>query len=77
MQKLKDLAAKAEKPEDLWAIHSYLNDQLRAIEEKYDYRYSQLIIVFGRLLREKWIEDQDLVGLSEDKLRTIAFIASC
>jgi hypothetical protein len=38
---------------------------------KYDYRYSQLNLVFGRLLREKWIDEEDLRGLGEDKLPAI------
>jgi len=53
MEKLKGLAITAEKPEDMWAINEYLTDQQKVIEGKYDYRYSQLIIVFGRLLRGK------------------------
>jgi len=76
MQKFKGLAAKAEYPEDIWAIHDFLTEQRRTIDYKYDYRYSQLIVVFGRLLRESWIEDKDLVGLSEEKLAAIRHIAS-
>ncbi len=41
MVKLKGLAANAENPEDLWAIHDYLAEQRRTIDGKYDYRYSQ------------------------------------
>lgn len=76
MAKLKDLAAKAVKPEDLWAVHDYLTEQRRSIDEKYDYRYSQLILVFSRLLREKWIEENDLQGLSDEKLQAIRYIVS-
>ena len=73
--KLKVLAAKAENSDDVWAIHDYLAEQRKAIDGKYDYRYSQLIVVFGRLLREKWIEDKDLDGLSAEKLHAIRHIA--
>ena len=76
MEKLKGLALTAEKPEDIWAIHDYLTDQRKVIDGKYDYRYSQLIIVFARLLAEKWIEDKDLEGLNEEKLQAIHHIAS-
>lgn len=76
MEKLKGLAVTAEKPEDIWAIHDYLTDQRKMIDGKYDYRYSQLIFVFGRLLMEKWIEDKDLEGLNEEKLQAIHHIAS-
>ena len=50
LRKLKYLSAKALHPEDVWAIHDYLSEQRKIIDEKYDYRYSQLIMVFGTLL---------------------------
>jgi hypothetical protein len=46
------------------------------IDAKYDYRYSQLIVVFGTLLREKWIDDKVLEGLGEEKLQAIRHIAA-
>lgn len=76
MATLKDLAAKAEKPEDMWAVNDYLTRQRRAIDEKYDYRYSQLVFVFARLLRENWIEETDLQGLGEEKLQAIQYMVS-
>lgn len=76
MAHFKAMAAKAENPEDLWAVHDYLGQQRRAIDEKYDFRYSQLILVFSRLLREKWLEASDLQGLSEEKLQAIQYIVS-
>jgi len=49
-----------------------LPDQRRKeIDLKYDYRYSQLDLVFGRLLREKWIDEEDLRTLGEEKLEAI------
>ena len=74
--KLKGLAKNAENPEDIWVIHDYLAGQRKIMDGKYDYRYSQLIVVFGRLLRERWLKDGDLDGLSEQKLQTIRHIAS-
>lgn len=76
LKQLKGRAAKAEAPEDIWAIQDYLAEQRRSIDEKYDYRYSQLIVVFGRLLRERWLEDKDIEGLAEEKLQHIRHIAS-
>lgn len=76
MANFKDMAAKAENPEDLWAVHDYLGKQRRAIDERYDFRYSQLILVFSRLLREKWLEASDLQGLREEKLQAIQYIVS-
>ena len=76
MATFKDMAAKVEKPEDLWAVHDYLTKQQRAIDEKYDYRYSQLIFVFARLLGDKWINEKDLLGLNAEKLQAIQNIVS-
>lgn len=64
-------AAQVENLDDIWAIHRYLTQQRRELDAKYDYRYSQLIVVFARLLREKWLEDKDLEGLRADKLEAI------
>jgi len=61
---------------DLWAIHDWLGSQRKAVDEKYDFRHSQLIFVFARLLREGMIGKQDLARLTEEKrrlIRTLAF----
>jgi hypothetical protein len=34
-----------------------------------------LILVFGRLLREGWIEVDDLEGLDEEKITKIKYVA--
>lgn len=76
MENLKRRAVQAENPEDIWAIHDYLTEHRRDIDGKYDYRYSQLVIVFGRLLKEKWLYENDIEGLGEEKLQAIRHIAS-
>ena len=76
LSKLKKLAASATTPQDMWAINDYLDRQRRDIDSKYDYRYSQLIFVFARLLRENWIEEEELHGLSAQKLAYIQCIAT-
>lgn len=76
LAKLKELAASAKTPQDMWEIEKYLTQQRRQIDSKYDYRYSQLIEVFGRLLREKWIEEKELKTLSAEKLAWIQRIAT-
>ena len=55
----------------VWALHDYLTQRRREIDEKYDFRFSQLTFVFARLIREGWITEADLAGLHEDKLETI------
>jgi len=48
----KDRAADVAKPDDMWLLEEYLRSRRRSIDEKYDYRYSQLLHVFGILVRE-------------------------
>jgi hypothetical protein len=76
LAEFKARAAAAGGPDEMWAIGSFLARRQRDIDQKYDYRYSQLIVVFGRLLRESRIQEEQLAGLSEDKLALIRRIAS-
>lgn len=69
-------AAAATTPDDMWAIAESLLDQRRDIERKYDFRYSQLLVVFGRLIKEKRVRSEDLRDFSDDKLSVIQRIAS-
>ena len=52
-----------------------LTERRKEIDRKYDYRYSQLRHVFGRLLYEKRLREEELHGLREDKLKSIRFLA--
>jgi len=74
--KFKEMAARAEKPDDMWAVESWLAQQRHGIDTKYDFRYSQLVIIFGTLLRESRVTEQQLEGLGEDKLSYIVRIAT-
>lgn len=53
----KDKAAHAKGPDDMWAVENWLSRQRREIDAKYDFRYSQRIVVFGKLLRENRITE--------------------
>lgn len=71
----KDRAAAITEPEDMWALEQYLRERRKEIDWKYDFRYSQLTRVFGQLLREGRIRDDQLVGLGEEKLNDIRRVA--
>lgn len=72
---LKVLAANISGPEGLWRIQDYLTNKRKEIDQKYDYRYSVLLMVFARLLREGWITEEDLKGLATDKVEKIKSIS--
>jgi len=76
MAEFKDKAARAKEFDDMWAVEGWLAHQRRGIDAKYDFRYSQLVIVFGKLLREGRITGQQLEGLGEDKLSYIERVAT-
>jgi len=71
LAEFKARAAAASTPGEMWPVGRFLADKQDEIDEKYDYRYSRLILVFARLLREGRIREEQLHGLSEDKVEII------
>ena len=62
-------------PKDIWKLHDYLTDKREEIDLKYDYRYSVIMMVFGRLFEEGIISEEDIEGLSDEKINRIKEIA--
>ena len=75
MRKAKQMANQIKDPTDVWELERYLTERRKEIDRKYDYRYSQLTQVFGRLLYEKRLAEEELGGLREDKLESIRAFA--
>ncbi len=75
MRKTKQMANQIKEPADVWELELCLTERRKEIDRKYDYRYSQLTQVFGRLLYERRITEEDLRGLGEDKLKSIRSFA--
>jgi len=75
MQASKQMANEIKEPADVWDLEHYLTERRKEINRKYDYRYSQLTHVFGRLLYEGRVSEEELGGLREDKLKPIRSIA--
>lgn len=71
IREAKTMAAKIAEPSDLWELEGYLTERRNEIDEKFDYRYSVLPLVFGRLIKEGVLTEEDLRGLREDKLEYI------
>ena len=71
IQEVKKMASQIQQSSDLWDLESYLTQRRKEIDGKYDYRYSRLTHVFGRLLRENRLREEELRGLREDKLEAI------
>ena len=76
MAEFKRLANAASTPSEMWAIEHFLRQQRREIDELFDYRYSQLLLVFARLIREGHLDESLVAGLSAEKREIIrSFLA--
>ncbi|MGD0909439.1 MAG: hypothetical protein ABSA96_17805 [Candidatus Acidiferrales bacterium] len=70
------MIASAKTPSDIWLVHDYLSERRKAVDLIYDYRYSVLIQVFARLLRDGWLTEADFDGIDKEKVDSIIQIAS-
>ena len=75
IQEAKKMAGQIQQSSDLWDLEHYLTERRKEIDRKYDYRYSRLTHVFGKLLHEKRLREEELRGLREDKLNSIRSVA--
>jgi len=71
IQEAKRMANEIQHSSELWDLEHYLTERRKQIDRKYDYRYSQLTDVFGRLLHERRVTEEELRGLREDKMKLI------
>ena len=76
MQEAKQMANQINEPADLWDLEHRLTQRRKEIDRKYEYKYSQLTHVFGRLLHEQRLREEDLLGLQVDKLKLIRSFAT-
>ena len=71
IQEAKQRASRIRQSSDLWDLEHYLTRRRKEIDRKYDYRSSKLTHVFGKLLLEGRLGEEELRGLREDKLKSI------
>ena len=71
IQETQQMASRITEPEDLWELEHYLTQRRKEIDRKYQYKYSELTHVFGKLLQEGRLSEEDLRGLRDDKLNAI------
>ena len=61
--------------ENLWQLHDFLSAKRFGIEGKYDYQYAGLLFVFAGLIKEGWLQLNELEGLNKDKLSKVAVLS--
>jgi hypothetical protein len=71
MQETKQKANQINEAEDMWELERFLTQRRKDIDHKYDFRFSRLTRVFGTLLFEARITEEELHGLWEDKVKAI------
>jgi len=71
IEKIRTKAREITEPDNIWRFHDFLTEKRDEIDEKYDYRYSVLVLVFARLINDGWLDFDDLKGLAENKIDRI------
>lgn len=60
------MAAKIRQASEVWELEHHLTELRKEIDQKYQYKYSTLVLVFADLVREGKLDLEDLRGLSGD-----------
>lgn len=71
IREAKGRAERIQEPSELWDLENWLTQRRFEIDCTFDCRYSVSPVVFARLLRDKHIQESDLLGLESDKLELI------
>ncbi|PHJ55991.1 hypothetical protein VF14_34910 [Nostoc linckia z18] len=75
IEEVRDRASAIAEIDDMWRLHDFLSARRHDIDGKYDYRYSVLIFVFARLVKEGWLALDELNELDKDKITKVAALA--
>jgi Photoprotection regulator fluorescence recovery protein len=75
IEEVRDRARAIAELDEIWHFHDFLSARRHDLDGKYDYRYSVLIFVFARLIKEGWLHLEELDGLDTDKLTKVAALA--
>jgi hypothetical protein len=67
IQEVKRTDSEIRESSDLWELEHYLTERREQIDRKYDYRYSQLMLVLGIVLLQTPL--LDIMGRNSGKIR--------
>ena len=71
IQDAKQRAARIKEPDELWELERHLTQRRKEINDRYEFKYSVLLLVLADLMRAGRITMDELHGLDEEKLRVI------
>lgn len=58
--------------EDVWKLNDFLSSKRHEIDGKYDDQPSMLLFALAALVKDGWLNLQELNGLDSDKLKKIS-----
>ncbi|ACB00777.1 MULTISPECIES: hypothetical protein [Cyanophyceae] len=74
MAEAKRQATLAADPADLWQLNDFLSARRHYLDGKYDFSPESLVFTFAQLIKEGWLELQELDGLAAEKLSKIRIL---
>ena len=72
---VRDRASSITELEDLWYVHDLLSTKRYEIDGKYAYNSSTIVFDFARLVKEGWLNLDELKGLKPEMLSKISALA--
>lgn len=72
---IRDHADSITELEDLWYLHDLLSTKRYEIDGKYTYDASSIVFDFANLVKEGWLNLEDLQGLKPEMLSKISALA--
>jgi hypothetical protein len=61
--------------ESLWQLHDYLSTQRHVVEGRFDFRLEGILFVFASLVKENYLQLEELRGLDAEKIAKISAMA--
>ncbi|MEM8780248.1 MAG: hypothetical protein AAGF26_15530 [Cyanobacteria bacterium P01_G01_bin.49] len=75
LKEVRELTPTISDLDQLWHLHDFLSARRHDIDGKYAYEDSTLVFAFAKLLKEGWLNRDELKGLDSEKLSKISALA--
>lgn len=75
LSEVRDRANKLVELEQLWQLHDFLSARRHEIDGKYDDNYPAMIFILANLIKEGWLNLDEIASLEKDKLAKIAALS--
>jgi hypothetical protein len=72
---IRERASSITELEDLWYLHDLLSTKRHEIDGKYDYNPPTIVFDFAKLVKEGWLDLDELKGFKPEMLSKISVLA--